>query len=255
MIYRCLVADDNLIDRDLIVKYLSKIDGITIAAVCADGFEASKVLADQHIDILFSDIDMPYLSGIGLVKSLKQQPVTIFITSHKEYAVEGFNLDVIDFIVKPLNFDRFYKAVNKAMAYLSLKNIANGNSDDANDKQETSDNNIHAASEYFFIKETNGITRIKYSEVLYIESIGDYSKVFTQNGHKHVTLVSLKSMQRQLPELQFKRIHKQYIVNLFHIVTITANDVVLFDKQLIPISAPARQEVIELLTNNNVLTR
>jgi two-component system LytT family response regulator len=253
MIYRCLVADDNLIDRDLITKYLSKIDGIVIAAVCTDGFEASKVLADQHIDILFSDIDMPYLSGIGLVKNLKHPPVTVFITSHKDYAAEGFNLDVIDFIVKPLNFDRFYQAVNKAMAYLSLKNIANGNSDAANDKQETSDN-IHAASEYFFIKETNGITRIRYSDVLYIESLGDYSKVFTQNGEKHVTLVSLKSMQRQLPEHQFKRIHKQYIVNLSHIVTITANEVVLLNKQTIPISASSRLEVIGFLAGN-VLTR
>ncbi|MDB5122455.1 MAG: hypothetical protein JWP94_584 [Mucilaginibacter sp.] len=254
MIYRCLVADDNLIDRDLITKYLSKIDGIVIAAVCTDGFEASKVLADQHIDILFSDIDMPYLSGIGLVKNLKHPPVTVFITSHKDYAAEGFNLDVIDFIVKPLNFDRFYQAVNKAMAYLSLKNIANGNSDAANDKQETSDNNIHAASEYFFIKETNGITRIRYSDVLYIESLGDYSKVFTQNGEKHVTLVSLKSMQRQLPEHQFKRIHKQYIVNLSHIVTITANEVVLLNKQTIPISASSRLEIIGFLAGN-VLTR
>ncbi len=254
MIYQCLIADDNPFDRYLITKYLSKIDGIAIAAVCADGFEASKVLAEQHIDILFSDIDMPFLSGIDLVKNLKQRPVTIFITSHLEYAVEGFNLDIIDFIVKPPSFERFYKAVNKAMEYLSLKKIARGNSDTGNDK-EVPGNNIITASEYFFLKENNVITRIKYSEVLYIESLGDYSKVFTQNGEKYVTLISLKSMQSQLPEQQFKRIHKQYIVNLFHIVSITANEVVLFDKQTVPISTAARQELIELLTNNKLFTR
>ncbi|HEY5326290.1 MAG TPA: LytTR family DNA-binding domain-containing protein [Mucilaginibacter sp.] len=254
MIYRCLIVDDNLIDRHLITKCLNKIDGIIIAAVCADGFEASKVLADQHIDILFSDIEMPYLSGIDLVKTLNPHTVTIFITSHKDYAVEGFNLNVIDFIVKPLNFDRFYTAVNKAIAYITLKNIARGDSGAGNDK-EVSGNTIITAADCFFLKDTNGITRVKYSEVFYIESLGDYSKVFTQNGGKHVTLVSLKSMQRQLPEHQFKRIHKQYIVNLFHIVTITANEVVLFDKQIVPINTAARQEVLELLTNNKLLTR
>jgi DNA-binding LytR/AlgR family response regulator len=254
MIYRCLVADDNLIDRHLITKCLNKIDGIVVASVCADGLEASKILAEQHIDILFSDIEMPYLSGIDLVKTLNSQTVTIFITSHKDYAVEGFNQNVIDFIVKPFNFDRFYKAVNKAKAYVTLKNTARGYSGAGNDK-EASGNDINTAVDYFFLKDTNGITRIKYSEVLYIESLGDYSKVFTQNTEKYVTLVSLKSMQRQLPEHQFKRVHKQYIVNLRHIVTITANEVVLCDKQVVPINTSTRQEVIELLTNNKLLTR
>jgi two-component system LytT family response regulator len=253
MIYRCLVADDNLIDRDLIVKYLSKIDGIAIAAVCTDGFEASKVLADQHIDILFSDIDMPYLSGIGLVKNLKHPPVTVFITSHRDYAAEGFNLDVVDFIVKPLSFDRFYKAVNKAIEYVSLKNIANGTASLPVYEQGESENNI-TTSEYFFIKETIGITRIRYSDVLYIESMGDYSKIFSKGDEMHITLVSLKNILRQLPETQFKRIHKQYIVNLSHIVTITANEVVLLNKQTIPISAPSRLEMIGFLAGN-VLTR
>jgi two-component system LytT family response regulator len=253
MIYRCLVADDNLIDRDLITKYLGKIDGIVIAAVCADGFEASKVLADQHIDILFSDIDMPYLSGIGLVKNLTHPPVTVFITSHRDYAVEGFNLDVVDFIVKPLSFDRFYKAVNKAIEYVSLKNIANGTTITSGYEQGESENNI-ITSEYFFIKETIGVTRIRYSDVLYIESMGDYSKIFTKGDEKHVTLVSLKNMLRQLPETQFKRVHKQYIINLSHIVTITANEVVLLNKQTIPISASSRLEMIGFLAGN-VLTR
>jgi two-component system LytT family response regulator len=185
---------------------------------------------------------------------LKHPPVTVFITSHRDYAAEGFNLDVIDFIVKPLNFDRFYKAVNKAIEYVSLKNIANGTTGTANDKDETSDNNIHTASEYFFIKETIGITRIRYSDVLYIESMGDYSKIFTKGDEKHVTLVSLKNMLRQLPETQFKRIHKQYIVNLSHVVTITANEVVLLNKQTIPISASSRLEIIGFLAGN-VLTR
>jgi two-component system LytT family response regulator len=252
MSYRCLVADDNLIDRDLIIKYLSKIDNIQVVAACTDGREAANILAHESVDILFSDIDMPYLSGMGLVKSLKQSPVVVFITSHVEYAIEGFNLDVVDFVVKPLTFDRFYKSVNKAVEYLSFKKTFNDKNDIGNEGVHDINENIGA--EHFFIKETNGITRIHYSEVLYIESMGDYSKIFTSGG-KHITLVSLKNMEKQLPGHLFKRIHKQYMVNLDHIVTITSSEVLLSDKQSIPISAVARQEVIDRLVNNRVLSR
>jgi len=251
MTYRCLVADDTLIDRDLILKHLSKIDNLVVAAVCKDGHEAAKVLSSEHIDILFSDIDMPFLSGMGLVKSLKHSPAVVFITSHSEYAVEGFNLDVVDFVVKPLSFERFYRSVNKAIEYVELRKTLNGSHPV---KQELPKPGKQAHTDYFFIKETNGITKIRYDEVLYIESLGDYSQLFTKNG-KHITLVSLKNMEKQLPDHLFKRIHKQYIVNLQHIVTITNNEVLLADKQTIPISAVCRQEVIDLVVNDKVLTR
>jgi len=251
MTYRCLVADDTLIDRDLLIKHLSRIDNIAVVAVCKDGHEAAKVLANEEIDILFSDIDMPFLSGMGLVKSLKYPPAVVFITSHAEYAVEGFNLDVIDFVVKPLSFERFFKAVNKAIEYVELRKSLNGSHPV---KQELPTTGKLPQAEYFFIKETNGITKIRYDEVLYIESLGDYSQLFTQTG-KHITLVSLKNMEKQLPDHLFKRIHKQYMVNLQHIVTITNNEVQLSDKQTIPISSVCRQEVIDLVVNNKVLSR
>ncbi len=252
MTYSCIVADDNLIDRDLIIKYLSKIDNIKLIASCADGHEAAKILANEPVDILFSDIDMPQLSGMGLVKSLKQPPVVVFITSHAEYAIEGFNLDVVDFVVKPLTFERFYKAANKATEYVALKKAFNHKKENVNEDAFSVDKND--IDSHFFIRETSGLTKINFNEVLYIESMGDYSKIFTKT-RKHITLVSLKNIEKQLPESTFKRIHKQYMVNLDRIVTIAANDVVLSDGQLIPISIASRQEIIELLVNNKVLTR
>ncbi|MBC7398650.1 MAG: response regulator transcription factor [Mucilaginibacter sp.] len=251
MRYRCLVADDNLIDRDLIVKYLSKIDSLHLVAVCDDGFEAAKVLATEQIDVLFSDIDMPNLSGLSLVRSLKHPPVIIFITSHVEYAIEGFNLDVIDFIVKPLTFERFYKAVNKAVEYLELKKAFNDKIDNSEELFQV-DKSIQA--KYFFIKENNALTRISYDDVFYIESLGDYSTVFTAAG-KHVTLVNLKKMEKHLPGGIFKRIHKQYIVNLNHIITIGSNEVKLSNSQVIPISAVARQDVYDLIVSHTMLAR
>jgi two-component system LytT family response regulator len=250
MNYRCLVADDSLIDRDLLLKYLSKISNIDVVAVCANGHEAAIALAEHSIDILFSDIDMPGLSGIGLVKGLKHPPVVVFITSHAEYAVESFNLDVVDFIVKPLGFERFFKAVSKAIEYLELKRSINSQHELKPNKQDT----LKMNAEYFFIKESQGITKLRYDHVQYIESLGDYSKIFT-HSEKHVTLVSLKNLEKQLPGPIFKRVHKQYIVNLDHIVTISANEVHLSNKHVIPISMACRQEVMDLIVNNNMLTR
>jgi len=252
MKYRCLVADDNLIDRELVIRYLSKIARLQIVAVCDDGDDAARSVAEDDIDIVFSDIDMPNLSGIGLIKGLKYPPVFIFITSYAEYAVESFNLDVIDFIVKPLSFERLLKSVNKATEYLDLKNLPTNPSTIAL-KDELSAQ--APKDEYFFIKETHGITRLSYSDVLYIESLGDFSKIFTVNKEKHVTLVSLKNLERQLPVQVFKRIHKQYIINLDHIVTIATNEIHLSDKQIIPLSPVYKQELLEVTVSKKIITR
>ncbi|MDF3077370.1 MAG: hypothetical protein K0S09_1259 [Sphingobacteriaceae bacterium] len=255
MKYRCLVADDNLIDRDLILQHLKKIGSIEVVAICSDGHEAAIALEQHQIDIVFSDIDMPDLSGIGLRKGLRNPPVFVFITSHFEYAVESFNLDIVDFVVKPLTFERFYKAANKAIEYLELKDAvgkANGSSmlkpeDEIRIREANS-------SDYFFIKETQGITKIRYSEVLYIESLGDYSKIFSVDN-MHVTLINLKNLEKQLPDALFMRIHKQFIVGLEHVVTITANEAHLSNKQIVPLSAVSRQELIDRVVNDRVLSR
>jgi YesN/AraC family two-component response regulator len=118
--YKCLIAEDNLLDRDGIALHLSKIDNLSIEAVCSNGLEAAAILQQKEIDIVFSDIDMPGLSGIALIQSLKQPPVFIFISAYPEYAAESYNLDVIDFIVKPVGSNRLMKAVNKAIEYIEL---------------------------------------------------------------------------------------------------------------------------------------
>ncbi|MBC7915128.1 MAG: response regulator transcription factor [Pyrinomonadaceae bacterium] len=253
MKYKCLVADDNLIDRELVIRHLSKIDTIQIVAVCDDGNDAARVLAEEQIDIVFSDIDMPNLSGIGLIKGLKQAPVFIFITSYAEYAVESFNLDVIDFIVKPLSFERLFKSVNKAIEYLELKNLLFGQK--RNTVAELGEQKNLQNNEYFFIKETHGITKLSYADVLYIESLGDFSKIFTIKKEKHVTLVSLKNLEKQLPALTFMRIHKQYIINLEHIITITTNEIHLANKQVIPLSSVYKQELLDVVVNKKIITR
>lgn len=239
--YTCIILDDNEIDRDAIEMHLRKITRLEVKGAYSNGVDAASILINEPIDIVFSDIDMPGLSGIGLLKSFKTPPVFIFITSFTEHAAESFNLDALDFIVKPATFERLLKATTKAMDYLDLKELA------ANHAHL---NPISASDGYFYVKENKGFTRLNYEEVIYIESMGDFSRIYTPNEN-HITLVSLKNLERQLPNL-FLRVHKQYIINLNHISTITPNEVLLNHSHTVPISSANRQELIEKVASRTL---
>lgn len=240
--YTCLIVDDNEIERDAIEMFLRKINRLEIKGTCENGIEASDILINDDIDIVFSDIDMPELSGMGLLKSIKNPPIFIFITSFTEYAAESFNLDALDFIVKPATFERLLKASTKAIEYLDLKNLADINQ---NNVMPTTD-----SGNYFFIKETKGFTRLNYEDVIYIESMGDFSRLFTAEG-KHITLVNLKNLEKQLPS-NFARVHKQYIINLNQIATVANNEIMLNHNYSVPLSLANRQELMEKITNKTI---
>ncbi|WP_316806571.1 LytTR family DNA-binding domain-containing protein [Pedobacter agri] len=247
MLYKCIIVDDNEIERDALEMHLKKISSLQIVKVCTNGIEAAEVLSTTEIDLVFSDIDMPELSGMALLKSVKNKPLFIFITSHSEYAVESYDLDAIDFIVKPATFERILKAANKAIEYLELKKQVTF---DGNDQLELKKDN----EDFFYFRETKGITKLKYSDVVYIESMGDFSKLFTSND-KHVILVSLKNLEKQLPEEIFTRVHKQYIINTNHIATLTNHEVHLDYNFIVPISASNRQELMEKSIDKKILSR
>ncbi|RZL45439.1 MAG: response regulator transcription factor [Pedobacter sp.] len=242
MSYKCLIVDDNEIERDAIEMFLRKINRLEIKAICSNGIEAAGVLMSEHIDIVFSDIDMPELSGIGLLKSIKNAPVFIFITSFSEYAAEGFNLDALDFIVKPASFERLLKASNKAIEYLDLKKSAENNTEATAAKPNGAD--------YFYIKETKGFTRLNYDDVIYIESMGDFSKIYTADN-KHIILVNLKNIERQLPSF-FVRVHKQYIINLNQIVTVGSTEIQLNHNNIVPVSVLTKPDLMEKITNKTI---
>jgi two-component system, LytTR family, response regulator len=239
--YKCLIADDSLIDRDVMEMYVGKINSLQIEAICVNGLEAAEVIKQKEIDIVFSDIDMPDLSGLELKQSLQQAPVFIFISSFAEYAVESYSLDVIDFIVKPVSLARLLKATNKAIEYIELKKKATSNTETI----EVTPTNTAA---YFFIKKDNGFTRIDNANLLYIESMGNFSKLFTQQK-SHVTLISLKNLEGQLNADQFIRVHKQFIINLQHIQSINTvqDEIILSNNDNIPIGASYKNAFMELV--------
>jgi len=240
-VYKCLIADDNILDRDAVEMYLGKIDSLIIEAVCSNGLEAATVLQQKEIDIVFSDIDMPDLSGLELIQSLQKAPVFIFISSYAEHAAESYSLDVIDFIVKPVTLARLIKATNKAIEYIELKKNAG----------EHAQNNTAApagTNDHFFIKENNGYTRINTADLIFIESMGNFSRLQTLKQKKHIALISLKNIEEQLPAGQFMRIHKQFIVNLEHIIALNADgEVQLTEGQTIPIGAAYRAALLEII--------
>ena len=261
MKYQCIIVEDNILERDALALKLKKIDSLSLKAVLGDGMEAISVLKNEEIDIVFSDIDMPDLSGIELLKSLKNPPVFIFISSHPEHAAESFNLDVIDYIVKPVKIERLIKAVDKAIEYISTKRKI---------QTETSSKGITAiptsalnnelvptidAQEYFFIKENSNYIKLNMGDVLYIESMGDFSKICILGNKSHMVLISLKNLEKQLPENIFMRVHKQYIINVLHIKNIAVAEIKLSNNSVIPLSSAYKQLLLDNLVNKKTLTR
>jgi DNA-binding LytR/AlgR family response regulator len=205
------------------------------------------MISTGEIDILFSDIDMPNLTGLSLVKSLKDPPVIIFISAFPEYAAESFSLDVLDFIVKPVTFERVLKAFNKAADHL----VKYSRPADA----EIVYSSTIDRKDYFFIKESASLIKIYYEDVLYIESMGDFSRIFTIGGKQHVALANLKSLEMQLPAYCFTRVHKRFIINHHHISSIGQEELTLKNSQEIPLSSSYRQELLDKVAEHHVIKR
>ena len=221
----CLIIDDEPLSRDVLRKYIGELKDLTLVAECRDAFEATAQLSAEQVDLLFLDINMPGLSGISFARSLTISPLIIFTTAYPEYAVEGFELNALDYLVKPYSFERFLKAVNRAKErLLELKTEGE-------------------VSRKIILKADKKIYAIDFSEIQYIEGQGDYLKVHMRNKIL-VVHQTLKSIVESLPEEEFMRIHKSYLVNLKQIEFIEGNQVKVGEHN-IPVSPPNREELIQ----------
>ncbi|MEQ8416120.1 MAG: LytTR family DNA-binding domain-containing protein [Imperialibacter sp.] len=209
---RCLIVDDEPLALNLIEGYVEKTPFLELAGKCSSAYEALEKIAAEKIDLLFLDIQMPGLTGMELSRSLKNGPKVVFTTAFEEYALEGFKVDAIDYLLKPFNYEEFLKSANKAREWIS---VTSGIS------SETDPNALFVKSEYKLVK-------IDLQKVLYIEGLKDYAKIFLQDQTRPVmTLMSLKSLEEQLPSQQFMRIHRSFIVRLDRIDLIERNKVVI----------------------------
>lgn len=194
-VIRCIAIDDEPPALELIKEYVSKLPALQLIQTFDDAISGGEFLRNNPVNLLFVDINMPDISGLDLVKSLQDKPMIIFTTAHRKFAVEGFEMDAIDYLLKPISFERFSKAVNKAIEYYDYKHKI---------KKETSEN-LFVYSEYRMVK-------IALREVEYIESLEDYIKIHLLNAKPVLTLMTLKGVLEKLPADQFKRIHRSYIV-------------------------------------------
>ena len=228
-IYRCIIIEDEPLAQNVLKKYIDEHPLLELAGVCADASEAQQQLAKQPVSILFLDINLPRLSGITFLKSLAHPPLVIFTTAYPEFAVEGFELDAIDYLLKPFSFERFLKAINKAIE--KLERSGSG----ATSSLPTS----------IFIKSDKKVYKISLDDILYVEALDDYVKLVTTQSN-YLVNDTLKSLQEELPASQFIRIHKSYIIARDKIVFFEGNFVKIGNRD-IPIGASYREEIFNRL--------
>jgi two-component system, LytTR family, response regulator len=215
---KCIAVDDEPLALALLQDNISQVPTLELMATCSTAMEALAVLTKQEVDLIFLDIQMPGLTGLQLLQSLSVRPMVILITAYEKYALEGFNLDVIDYLVKPVPFERFLKACNKAIDFYKLK------------KNVSSENN--AWPDYFFVNAEYGLVKIVFSDIRLIEGLKDYLKIHLGDAKPLIIRMSMKSIEEKLPPGKFFRIHKSYIVSLSHITSIRRNSVYLGELEL-----------------------
>lgn len=234
---RCLIVDDEELARTLLENYISRLPYLKLVDKCSNPIEALQSLQNHSVDLIFLDIQMPEMIGTDFLKSLSQKPLVVFTTAYSEYALEGYELNVVDYLLKPFPFERFMKAVNKAC---DLAKSTNGISIDSAIQSKTTT----TAHNYILVKSEHKVHRISYDDIQYIRSMREYVAYFTPNG-KVLSLGSLKKLEVDLPQSQFLRIHKSYIISKAKASTLEGN-MVHIGEEKIPIGASYREEVLKL---------
>jgi DNA-binding LytR/AlgR family response regulator len=224
-VINCLVVDDEPIAREGMMEYIGQISYLNLVAQCKSAAEAAGLLQKHKIDLIFLDIQMPKLTGIEFVKALAEPPLIIFTTAYSEYALEGFELDVVDYLLKPISFARFLKSAEKAQSYLNAKN-----------------KEVSITQDFFFIKCNGKIEKIMMADVIFIEAMSNYVIIHTKQK-KYISYLTFSGIEEQLPTDLFVRIHKSYIVAISAIQTIDGNNLMANSVRL-PVSKNQRNDVM-----------
>jgi DNA-binding LytR/AlgR family response regulator len=229
--YTCIIVDDEPLARELVASHIAKIPELEILATCTNAIEAKFALEKHLPDILFLDINMPNLTGLELLRLLKKRPATILTTAYSEYALESYELDVLDYLLKPIEFERFFKAISKTIDWINRwQNTVN--------QLVTTPKN-----DYFFVKADYKIVKIIFADILFIEALQKYVRIHT-TSERIITLMSMSQLESALPSEQFIRIHRSHIINIDKIDSIEGN-LVHIGKHQLSISKGQREAFLE----------
>jgi DNA-binding LytR/AlgR family response regulator len=231
---KTIIADDEPLGRKGMENFVREMPMLELVRSCEDAFQVMEVLADQKIDLIFLDIQMPKMTGMEFLHSLNKPPMTIITTAYPQYALEGYELNVIDYLVKPIPLERFVKAVNKAVDYFALLNNKTG-------------------LEYFFVKADNKYEKIFIDDILYVEAMQNYVIIHTST-RRVITYLTFKGVSDYLPSDKFIRVHKSFIVSIPKIDRIDGNEIHI-GKNVIAISRQNKDEVMAAILDNKFLKR
>ena len=233
-----IALDDEPLALDIIEAYVKKHPELNLVTRCNNAEEATEILKNHPIDLMFLDIQMPGINGLNFIRSLEQKPLFMFTTAYSEYAIDGFELDAIDYLLKPIAYDRFEKAVEKAKEYYSIKNNLDVTESDLD-------------NEYIFVKANQQLVKLSYGEILYVEAFADYVKIFL-NDRKIVTLQTMKKMESKLPKDIFSRVHRSFIVNRKAVESFSTS-ICEINGVKIPVGKSYKNDFVQLMKSNPIL--
>jgi two-component system LytT family response regulator len=236
---KCIAIDDEPLAVKKMAGYIQKIPFLELVAECRSAFEAMSIMSKVDIQLMFIDINMPDINGMEFVKSLTNKPYIVFTTAYSEYAVEGFQVMAVDYLLKPITFSNFLKAANRVKNLIELT--------DSNKKED-----IRATADHLFVKSEYKLVRIELNDIKYIESQHEYIKIHLINSKPVMTKLSMKSIEEQLPSDRFMRVHRSYIVNLSRIQVIERNRIVFDGKVYIVVSEQYKELFQKYIKGNFV---
>ncbi|HLP38817.1 LytTR family DNA-binding domain-containing protein [Lacibacter sp.] len=240
MLIKVVIIDDEPLARKGLKEYVADVDFLQLVGEFDHPLKAADLISKGEVQLLLLDIQMPKITGIDFFKSLQQAPPVIFTTAYPQYALDGFELNALDYLVKPISFDRFLKAAMKAKDYYELRQ--------QNKAAETAEQHTD-----FYIKADNRFVRISFNEIQYVEALQNYVCIYT-NEKKYISYLTMKSVEEYLPASQFIKTHKSFIVNAAKIEAIDGNEIRIGEHR-IPISRNEKEDVLEQLLKNKFLKR
>jgi DNA-binding LytR/AlgR family response regulator len=232
---KCIIIDDEPFARKGLQGYIGQIDFFDLKGICENALELNSLLKKEPVDLLFLDIEMPYLTGIEFLKQLASPPRVVFTTAYEKYALQGFDLEVLDYLLKPISFDRFLKAANKAFDYFHQQQAPS------------------ATEDYIFVKADSKLEKIAFADILFAEALENYVAIYTREK-KIITHLTLKMLQEKLPATAFVQPHKSYLIAIDKINSIEGNILHITQFQ-VPISKYQKEEIMEKIVNSKLLKR
>jgi DNA-binding LytR/AlgR family response regulator len=241
MVINCIIIDDEPLARAGLKEYVQDIDFFNLLGVFDNPLAATEILGSSEVHLLFLDIQMPKITGIDFFKTLKDPPAVIFTTAYPQYALDGFEVNALDYLVKPISFERFLKSALKAKEFYEVR------------QKNRSETVTEATAEYFFIKADNSLVKILYADILFVEALQNYVTIHT-NGKKYISYLTFKSVEEYLPVEAFIKVHKSFIIAAAKVDSIDGNEIRI-GQHHIPISRSLKDEVMEKLLNGKFLKR